>query len=163
MKTIHQSQLTPGIAGRRNVTPTAGGSLAAEQAETDDQAVIRPYQVNVPEAELIELRRRINSTRWPDRETVSDQSQGVQLATIQALARYWGTEYDWRKVESRLNALPQFITEIDGLDIHFIHVRSKHETALPLIVTPWMAGLDYRTDENHRATDQSHGEWRKRI
>ena len=94
-----------------------------------------PFRINVPEAELTELRRRINATRWPGRETVTDASQGVQLGTIQALARYWATEYDWRKVEARLNALPQFITEIDGLDIHFIHVRSKHENALPLIVT----------------------------
>ena len=91
--------------------------------------------MNVPEAELTELRRRINNTRWPERETVTDASQGVQLATTQALARYWATEYDWRKIEAKLNALPQFITEIDGLDIHFIHVRSKHENALPLIVT----------------------------
>jgi pimeloyl-ACP methyl ester carboxylesterase len=91
--------------------------------------------VNVPEAELIELRRRINATRWPDRETVTDQSQGVQLGTVQTLARYWATEYDWSKCQARLNALPQFITEIDGLDIHFIHVRSKHDNALPLIVT----------------------------
>ncbi|MGH9982203.1 MAG: epoxide hydrolase family protein [Nitrososphaeraceae archaeon] len=96
---------------------------------------IRPFQVNVPETELIELRRRINATRWPDRETVTDSSQGVQLATMQKLARYWATDYDWRKVEAKLNALPQFITEIDGLDIHFIHVRSKHKNALPLIVT----------------------------
>jgi pimeloyl-ACP methyl ester carboxylesterase len=81
------------------------------------------------------LRKRINATKWPERETVTDQSQGVQLATIQELARYWATGYDWRKVEARLNALPMFITEIDGLDIHFIHVRSKHENALPLIVT----------------------------
>ena len=100
-----------------------------------DKNAIRPFHVNVPEAEFTELRRRINATRWPERETVRDASQGVQLATIQALARYWGTEYDWRKVEARLNALPQFITEIDGLDIHFIHVRSEHENALPLIVT----------------------------
>src|SRR4029077_13993188 len=84
---------------------------------------------------LTELRRRINATRWPERETVTDASQGVQLATTQALARYWGTEYDWRKCEARLSALPNFITEIDGLDIHFIHVRSKHENALPIIVT----------------------------
>jgi pimeloyl-ACP methyl ester carboxylesterase len=96
---------------------------------------IRPFHANFPEAELTELRRRINATRWPERETVTDQSQGVQLATIQKLARYWTTQYDWRKVEAKLNALPQFITEIDGLDIHFIHVRSKHENALPLIVT----------------------------
>jgi pimeloyl-ACP methyl ester carboxylesterase len=100
-----------------------------------DKNAIRPFHVNVPEAELTELRKRINATKWPKRETVADASQGVQLATIQALARYWGTEYDWRKVEARLNALPQFITEIDGLDIHFIHVRSQHEDALPLIVT----------------------------
>ena len=96
---------------------------------------IRPFQVKVPEAELTELRRRINATRWPERETVTDDSQGVQLATMQKLARYWATDYDWRKCEARLNALPHFITEIDGLDIHFIHVRSKHENALPLIVT----------------------------
>ena len=101
-----------------------------------DKSAIRPFQkVNFPEAELTELRRRINNTRWPELETVPDATQGVQLATTQALARYWATEYDWRKCEARLNALPQFITEIDGLDIHFIHVRSKHENALPLIVT----------------------------
>jgi len=103
--------------------------------EATDRTAIRPFRVNVPEAELTELRRRINATRWPERETVTDASQGVQLATTQALARYWATDYDWRKCEARLNALPQFITEIDGLDIHFIHVRSKHDNALPLIVT----------------------------
>src|SRR6202045_1119293 len=100
-----------------------------------DKTAIRPFHVNVPEAELTDLRRRVEATRWPDRETVGDASQGVQLATTQALARYWATDYDWRKVEKKLNALPQFITEIDGLDIHFIHVRSKHDNALPLIVT----------------------------
>ena len=101
-----------------------------------DKNAIRPFpHVNFPDAELAELRRRINATRWPERETVTDATQGVQLATTQAVARYWATEYDWRKVEARLNALQQFITEIDGLDIHFIHVRSKHENALPLIVT----------------------------
>ena len=105
------------------------------QQKSSGKAAIRPFHVNVPEAELTELRRRINATKWPERETVRDASQGVQLATIQALARYWSTEYDWRKCEANLNALPQFITEIDGLDIHFIHVRSKHENALPLIVT----------------------------
>jgi pimeloyl-ACP methyl ester carboxylesterase len=99
-----------------------------------DKTAIRPFQVKVPEAELTELRRRINATKWPERETVADDSQGVQLATIQKLARYWGTEYDWRKCEARLSALPHFITEIDGLDIHFVHVRSRHENALPLIV-----------------------------
>jgi len=108
---------------------------AATQHTSGDKTAIRPFHVNIPEAELVELRRRINATRWPERETVADQSQGVQLATIQQLARYWATDHDWRKVESKLNSLPNFMTEIDGLDIHFIHVRSKHENALPLIVT----------------------------
>jgi pimeloyl-ACP methyl ester carboxylesterase len=98
-------------------------------------AAIRPFRVDFPQADLVDLRRRIAATRWPSRETVNDTSQGVQAATIHELARYWATEHDWRKVEARLNALPQFITEIDGLDIHFIHVRSKHKNALPLIVT----------------------------
>jgi pimeloyl-ACP methyl ester carboxylesterase len=109
-------------------------SSGTKQAVAKD--AVRPFpKVNVPEAELAELRRRINDTRWPERETVTDATQGVQLATTQALASYWAKEYDWRKVEARLNALPQFVTEIDGLDIHFIHVRSKHENALPLIIT----------------------------
>src|SRR5262245_58757713 len=105
------------------------------QPTSSDKTAIRPFRVNVPEAELTELRRRINATKWPERETVLDASQGVQLATTQALAHYWATEYDWRKCEARLNAVPNCNTEIDGLDIHFIHVRSKHENALPLIVT----------------------------
>ncbi|PGL70707.1 epoxide hydrolase [Bacillus sp. AFS055030] len=104
------------------------------QNKTLEKNAIRPFHVNVPEEELIELRRRINATRWPEKETVSDQSQGTQLATIQELARYWANEYDWRKVESKLNAVPNYITEIDGLDIHFIHVRSKHEDAMPIII-----------------------------
>ena len=99
------------------------------------EAEIRPFQVGFPEAELAELRRRIDATRWPERETVTDDSQGVPLATMQELARHWGTDYDWRKCEAKLNAVPNFITEIDGLDIHFLHVRSEHEDALPLIVT----------------------------
>jgi pimeloyl-ACP methyl ester carboxylesterase len=107
----------------------------AGQQSGADKTAIRPFRANFLESELVELRRRINATRWPERETVADASQGVQLATIQALARYWASEYNWRKVEAKLNALPNFITEIDGLDIHFIHVRSKHENALPLIVT----------------------------
>jgi hypothetical protein len=90
------------------------------------RTAVRPFRINVPEEELVDLRRRILATRWPDKETIADQSQGVPLATMQALARYWATEYDWRTCEATLNALPQFITEIDGLDIHFIHVRSKH-------------------------------------
>jgi len=96
---------------------------------------LRPFRANVPDADLSELRRRISATRWPERETVTDGTQGVQLETIRKLARYWLTDYDWRKCEVRLNALPQFMTEIDGLDIHFIHVRSRHPGALPLIVT----------------------------
>jgi pimeloyl-ACP methyl ester carboxylesterase len=115
------------------MTSTAVTQRAVDQAS--DNTTIHPFRVNVPEAELTELRRRINATKWPERETVTDATQGVQLATVQALARYWATEYDWRKIEAKLNALPQFITEIDGLDIHFIHVRSKHQNALPLIVT----------------------------
>jgi pimeloyl-ACP methyl ester carboxylesterase len=107
---------------------------AAAQPHRDNTA-IRPFQVHFPEAELTELRRRVTATRWPDRETVNDATQGVQLTTTQALAQYWATDYNWRKVEGRLNSLPNFITEIDGLDIHFIHVRSKNESALPLIVT----------------------------
>ena len=112
--------------------PTATPERIEKAADTN---AIRPFQFDAPEADLFDLRRRINTAKWPDRETVTDQSQGVQLATVQALARYWANEYDWRKCEAKLNALPQFITEIDGLDIHFIHVRSKHDNALPLIVT----------------------------
>ena len=100
-----------------------------------DNTAVRPFRVGFSDAELNDLRRRIKATRWPERETVTDDSQGVRLALMQALAQHWATDYDWRKCETRLNALPQFITEIDGLDIHFIHVRSRHEDALPLIVT----------------------------
>jgi pimeloyl-ACP methyl ester carboxylesterase len=100
-----------------------------------EDTAVRPFAVGFPEADLAELRRRVNATRWPEREPVSDDSQGVPLAMMQDLARYWGTDYDWRPCEARLNALPNFITDIDGLDIHFIHVRSGHQGALPLIVT----------------------------
>ncbi len=117
----------------------AGGARPSQPSNEGDTQmksdVIRPFSFHASEAELTELRRRINATRLPERETVTDFSHGVQLAFIQELARYWATEYDWRKVEARLNALPNFVTEIDGLDIHFIHVRSKHENAMPLIVT----------------------------
>ena len=102
--------------------------------QVGEEAAVRPFRIDVPEADLVDLRRRIAETRWPERETVADESQGVQLATIEELARYWAADYDWRKVEANLHALPQFMTEIDGLDIHFIHVRSEHEDALPLIV-----------------------------
>jgi pimeloyl-ACP methyl ester carboxylesterase len=117
-----------GVAGL-----TEPGRAAADTPGGSD--AIRPFRVAVPEEQLTDLRRRIAATRWPDRETVGDESQGVPLAMIQDLAHHWGTDYDWRKCEAKLNALPGFITEIDGLDIHFIHVRSKHEKALPLIVT----------------------------
>jgi len=112
------------------MTQSSGTQRGSEQADA-----IRPFHVNVPETELAELRRRVKATKWPEAEQVSDDSQGVQLATTQKLARYWATDYDWRKAEAKINAVPNFITEIDGLDIHFIHVRSKHENALPMIVT----------------------------
>jgi pimeloyl-ACP methyl ester carboxylesterase len=126
--------------GRRGflaLSAAAGASsqLPAHPAAAADGNAIRPFRISVPEEAIADLRRRIAATRWPDRETVRDQSQGVPLATMQELARYWGTGYDWRKAEATLNALPQFITEIDGLDIHFIHVRSGRDNALPLIVT----------------------------
>ncbi|HEY2585684.1 MAG TPA: epoxide hydrolase, partial [Tepidisphaeraceae bacterium] len=110
-------------------------TLTEVAPKSDGDNTIRPFRVNAPEADLIDLQNRIRATKWPEREIVADDSQGVQLATMQALARYWAGNYDWRKCEARLNALPQFKTEIDGLDIHFIHVRSKHENALPMIVT----------------------------
>ncbi|MRG45208.1 alpha/beta fold hydrolase [Chitinophaga sp. SYP-B3965] len=112
------------------IMATSAFSAIAQSAET-----IRPFHVNVPEATLAELRQRVTATRWPDKETVTDQSQGVQLDKIKKLVQYWGTDYDWRKAEAKLNALPQFITTIDGLDIQFVHIRSKHPNALPLIIT----------------------------
>src|SRR5580700_8448015 len=104
-------------------------------AANNGRDAIRPFRVDIPEEALVDLRNRLAATRLPEQETVSDNSQGVRLATVQKLVRYWETEYDWRKVEAKLNAYPNFITEIDGLDIQFIHVRSKHENALPLIVS----------------------------
>src|SRR6185436_9295176 len=106
----------------------------APRAATQDTSM-RPFRVNVPEEQLVDLRRRLATTRWPDRETVADTSQGAPLAKLQELVRYWGTGYDWRKAEAKLNALPQFVTTIDGIDIHFIHVRSRHPNAMPLILT----------------------------
>ncbi len=116
-------------AGRNATTQVATAAGAAAEDE------VHPFRVNMPKAALDDLRRRILAMKWPERETVADASQGVQLATIQKLAHYWATDYDWRKVEARLNALPQFVTKIDGVDIHFIHVRSKHPNAMPLIIT----------------------------
>ena len=129
-----------GVVGERdtNMKGTVAADVSQPQsASTADAATaaIRPFTVSVPEKALVDLRQRIAATRWPDRETVADRSQGAQLAKIQALVRYWGTGYDWRKAEAKLNALPQFTTNIDGLDIHFIHVRSRHKNALPVIIT----------------------------
>jgi pimeloyl-ACP methyl ester carboxylesterase len=114
---------------------SAASFLPAFPSHAAASDVIRPFRISFPEEALVDLRRRVSATKWPGRETVDGPSQGVQFATMQKLARYWATDYDWRKIEAKLNALPQFITEIDGLDIHFIHVRSKHENALPMIVT----------------------------
>src|SRR5438093_8385299 len=115
------------------MTQTNATQQLKEQAS--DKSAIRPFQVNVPEAELVELRRRITATQFPEKEPVADMSQGVPLATVEKLARYWANVYDWRKCEARFNAFPGFITEIDGLDFHFIHARSKHENAFPIILT----------------------------
>jgi pimeloyl-ACP methyl ester carboxylesterase len=125
---------------RRDVLATAAAAgavslLPGQLAAAGDGGTIRPFHVSVPDEQLVDLRRRIAATRWPDKETVADQSQGAQLAKLQALVRYCGSGYDWRTAEAKLNALPQFTTNIDGLDIHFIHVRSRHKDALPLIVT----------------------------
>lgn len=116
-------------------TASAANLVPSRLAATPIGDAIRPFRVEIPDAQLVDLRQRIAATRWPDQETVSDRSQGNQLRTLRDIARHWGSDYDWRKVEARLNALPMFTTEIDGVEIHFIHVRSKHEDALPLIVT----------------------------
>ena len=108
---------------------------APNYAKAAEDRSIRPFAAQVPQTALEDLRRRIADTRWPDRETVDDQSQGIQLAKIRPLVEFWGSDYDWRKAEAKLNALPQFVTRIDGLDIHFIHVRSQHPRPLPLIIT----------------------------
>ena len=136
-------------------------ALAVAQAPASRQAAedasIHPFTVHVPEAKLQDLRRRIGATQWPENETVADDSQGVPLALMQDVSRYWATEYDWRKVEARLNALPQFITKIDGLDIHFIHVRSKHANALPVIVTHGWPGSILHRPISHCAIDADLG------
>ena len=116
------------------VTIAAAGAaslLDTKAGATTQDKPIRPFHVSVPDEQLVDLRRRVKATLWPDKETVTDASQGVQLATMQKLAQYWANEHDWRKCEAKINAVPNFITEIDGLDIHFIHVRSKHDNALP--------------------------------
>ena len=124
-----------GAAAMGVLSASAAAWFPGEAAATTGNEAIRPFRVDFSGEKLADLRERLIMTQWPDRETVADPSQGVQLATMQQLVRYWRTDYDWRKIESRLNALPQYLTEIDGLDIHFIHVRSKHEDALPMIVT----------------------------
>ena len=134
--TVAASSLSQLVLADTNPTPGDAAPSAA-----GDKTAIRPFRVHVPDAQLADLRRRIKATRWPERETVTDSSQGVPLAMIQKLAHHWATDYDWRKCEAKLNALPQFITEIDGLDIHFIHVRSKHDNAMPMIVTHGWPGL----------------------
>ncbi len=117
------------------LTHTATAQSPPASPATNETDVIRPFRISIPDEALADLRRRLAATRWPERETVSDHSQGVPLATMQKLAKHWANEYDWRKCEARLNAVPNFITEIDGLDIHFVHVRSKHPNALPVIIT----------------------------
>jgi hypothetical protein len=147
-----------------SVASVSPASVAAVELGT----AIRPFRFNVPEAELAELRRRVLATRWPDRETVADQSQGIQLAKLQELVRYWGTAYDWRKVEVQLNSLPQFMTTIDGLDIHFIHVRSRHRNALPVIITHgWPGSIleqlkiigPLRIPRRTKAAQRTHSTW----
>src|ERR1700676_2522697 len=133
-----------GDHGRRRPLGAAAMGIAAAGAAdllsipavvASEGEAIGPFHVSIPEEQLVDLRRRIAATRWPERDTVADQSQGIQLGKIKPLVEYWGAGYDWRKAEAKLNAHPQFMTEIDGLDIHFIHVRSKHPNALPVIMT----------------------------
>ena len=133
MKRFAKRTIRIGVIAMATMTPLTLSSKPAA-AENNDTA-IRPFRVTIPEKEIAELRRRIGATRWPTKELVEDRSQGVQLATLKALAHYWATEYDWRKAEARLNAYPQFVTKIDGVDIHFIQVKSRHANALPLIMT----------------------------
>src|SRR5262245_61149239 len=147
MKPTNRIGITPMVAARRHLTarsavaslalatatiPVAAGDSAAAR---ENPTTIRPFQFHASEEALTDLRRRLVATQWPEKETVTDSSQGLPLATMRELARYWATDYDWRKCEAKLNALPQFITQIDGLDIHFIHVRSKHKNALPLVIS----------------------------
>ena len=131
--TIQLSAAT--AAARPTPPPRSGADRNTDRHSNRDSPSIRPFEYHASDEELADLKRRIEATRWPERELVDDGTQGVQLALMQKLAEYWANEYDWRRCEAQLNALPNFITEIDGLDVHFIHVRSKHEDALPLIVT----------------------------
>jgi len=135
MKNTRQILTGTIIASALVMQGALGNAQNAAAGNTSPSEAIRPFSVHIPQKKLVDLKRRILATQWPERETVNDQSQGVQLAVIQKLAHYWATDYDWRKMEAKLNALPQFITNIDGVDIHFIHVRSKHKNALPIIIT----------------------------
>ena len=141
------------------ITTNVRSHMSVVVEKSADATAIRRSTIETPEADLDDLRRRIAATQWPEKETVPDDSQGVPLATMQKLARYWATEYDWRKCEARLNALPQFTTEIDGLDIHFIHVRSRHEDALPLVVNHgWPGSIIEQLKLIDRLTDPTaHG------
>src|SRR5262245_46351116 len=134
---VRQTHVSGGPIGHHR---GRGATMAQDTTSTEpvvviDDTSIRPFHIDVPGDALADLRRRVETTRWPERETVADQSQGVPLATMRELARYWSTAYDWAPCEARLKALPNFVTQIDGLDIHFIHVRSQHEGALPIVVT----------------------------
>src|SRR3954470_10149355 len=136
MMVLTLSATAPRRVGLAMLAATAVGATSATVAATEsNNTMVVAFRVNVPDADLADLRRRLKATRWPDKETAADQWQGVQLAKLQELVRYWGTDYDWRKAEAKLNALPQFMTNIDGVDIHFIHVRSRHPNAMPLIIT----------------------------
>ena len=135
MKLKKEFELISLIAFTTAISPLVAARASDAVAPSEQRAAIRPFHVKVPDAALTDLRQRLAATRWPDRETVSDRSQGVPLAKLQELARYWGADYDWRKAEARLNAFPQFVTTIDGLEIHFIHVHSRHKNALPVIIT----------------------------
>jgi pimeloyl-ACP methyl ester carboxylesterase len=135
IKTKTPIQFASMVAFAATIFPALAGNTSGEAAATEQPDAIRAFHICVPDADLAELRTRIAATRWPERETVTDESQGVQLATMQALAHYWGTEYDWRKAEAKLNAWPMFVTTIDGLDIQFIHVKSRHPNSMPMILT----------------------------
>jgi hypothetical protein len=132
---LHRGAAAGLAVGAAGVLADASAAGAAQPAKLADPTGIHPFRVSVPGKQLAALRRHVAATRWPSMELVADRSQGVQLATAQALARFWTTRYDWRRFEAKLNALPQFRTEIDGVDVHFIHVRSRHNGALPLIMT----------------------------
>src|SRR5262245_43874249 len=127
----HSRRRLLGTAAMGIIAVSAVGLVPLELAAATAGDAVRPFRVNFPEEQLLDLRRRIAATRWPDKETVNDQSQGIQLAKLKPLVEYWGTGYDWRKAEAKLNALPQFVTTIDGVDLHFVHVRSRHPNAMP--------------------------------